>query len=269
MAALSPMFPGRAQSGASGPRSATKASGRRISNPRGRERQDDRLQRLREAHFSPQLRQAGAAVRAALEVRLKLDDGIRLGEKSVDLSLRDIEAVAHRAAAQRAEPRRRFDRQQEIALQLLYRRSTLPQFLQPGLRARVAGEAHRTHRVALEQDAPPDVVLAVVVAGGFGGIEAEDGVDFLQDLFRRRLFRGDREAHARAVAAYERAYGIRRCAHERLEPAHQRKNVARIAEGDQAPRKLRALHAHRAVLELGLARRGVEDAERELVDPAP
>src|SRR5438128_7988592 len=155
MAALSPMFPGRAQSGASGPRSATKASGRRISNLRGRERQDDRLQRLREAHFSPQLRQAGAAVRAALEARLELDDGIRLGEKSVDLSLRNVEAVAHRAAAQRAKPRRRLDRQQEIVPQLLYRRSTLPQFLQPGLRARVAGETHRAHRVALEQDAPP------------------------------------------------------------------------------------------------------------------
>src|SRR5258705_11261095 len=51
--------------------------------------------------------------------------------------------------------------------------------------------------------------------------------------------------------------------------AHQREDIARITEGHQAPRKLRALHAHRAVLELGLARRGVEGAEGELVDPAP
>src|SRR6267142_4760144 len=75
------------------------------------------LERLREAHFAPQLRQAGAAVRAALEPRLERGDGIRRGEKSVDLSLRNIEAVTHRAAAQRGKPRRRLDRQQEIASQ--------------------------------------------------------------------------------------------------------------------------------------------------------
>src|SRR6266851_5271311 len=125
MAALSPMFPSRAVRGR-GTREGTKASRRRTSNLRRRERHGARFERLREAHFSPQLRQAGAAVRAALEARLKLDDGIRLGEKSVDLSLRDIEAVAHRAAAQRAEPRRRLDREQEIASQLPYRRSALP-----------------------------------------------------------------------------------------------------------------------------------------------
>src|SRR6266850_7042749 len=62
------------------------------------------LERLGEADFAPQLRQAGAAVRAALEVRLERGDGIRFGEKSVDLSLRNVEAVAHRAAAQRGKP---------------------------------------------------------------------------------------------------------------------------------------------------------------------
>src|SRR5712671_5201740 len=96
------------------------------------------LERLGEADFAPQLRQAGAAVRATLEARLERGDGIRLGEKSVDLSLRHVEAVAHRAAAQRGKPRRRLDRQQEIASQLPDRRSALPQVLQPGLRARVA-----------------------------------------------------------------------------------------------------------------------------------
>src|SRR6266852_3616568 len=69
------------------------------------------LERLGEADFAPQLRQAGAAVRAALEARLERGDGIRLGEEIFDLALRNVEAVAHRPAAQRGKPLRRLDRQ--------------------------------------------------------------------------------------------------------------------------------------------------------------
>src|SRR5229473_2518194 len=87
------------------------------------------LERLGEADFAPQLRQTGAAVRAALEARLERGDGIRLGEEIFDLALRNVEAVAHRPAAQRGKPLRRLDRQLEIAHHLLCRRGMLPQLL--------------------------------------------------------------------------------------------------------------------------------------------
>src|SRR5258706_14021625 len=86
MAALSPMFPRCAQP--AGPRDAGGAQCPMPPTPNGILSRGPGLERLGEAHFAPQLRQAGAAVRAALEACLERGDGIRLGEEIFDLALR-------------------------------------------------------------------------------------------------------------------------------------------------------------------------------------
>ena len=155
-----------------------------------------------------------------------------------------------RASARRRRSRRRVHRQRQVAAQLADRRRLLPQVPQPRFGARIARQPHCAHHVAFQRDAAPDAFRELHVHHILG-IEAESRVDLAQQPGRRRFRRGERKAHAGPLAADQRAHGVRRRLHEA--PAVTSQDSAKpnttIRHGSRA-----GSSAHRAVLELGLAR---------------